>query len=150
MAEAQMGSAWKKQMSVGNGIIDSEHRNLLNMAADIESMIQKRDACTIARELEQFETWLRAHFENEEGIALSVDFDVTPNRLEHQNLLKAFQLMKGALTSGGDTFPDSTARHYYAHFLSDWLEDHITEEDMLMKPVLQTRPYDFIPDHMME
>ncbi len=145
-----MGSAWKRQMSVGNGIIDSEHRNLLDMAANIEAMIREKDVSSIAEELGQFEAWLLAHFENEEGIALSVEFDVAPNRLEHQNLLKAFQLMKDALTSGGGTFPDSTAKHYYSHFLSDWLEDHIIEEDMLMKPVLQTHPYDFIPDHMMK
>ena len=31
----------------------------------------------------------------------------------------------------------------YAQFLQDCLIKHITEEDMLLKPVLQTYPYDF-------
>ena len=35
---------------------------------------------------------------------------------------------------------------YYSYFLSEWMVEHILQEDMLMKPVLQTYPYDFKPD----
>ena len=33
----------------------------------------------------------------------------------------------------------------YSELLSDWLSNHIIEEDILMKPMLQTYPYDFKP-----
>lgn len=37
-----MGSAWKNQCDTGNAIIDSEHRNLLAMAYNIEAKINER------------------------------------------------------------------------------------------------------------
>lgn len=139
-----MGSTWKKQMSVGNAIIDSEHRNLLEMACNIEAMIKKKNASAVVQELVQFEYWLHDHFENEEEIALATNIDFTHNLQEHRNLLKEFQLLKDRLKSESNTLSDSTVLHY-SHFLSDWLESHIIEEDMLMKPILQTYTYDFTP-----
>ncbi|MDD5299993.1 MAG: hemerythrin domain-containing protein [Gallionella sp.] len=141
-----MGSAWKNQWSVGNAIIDSEHRNLLGMAYNIESMIKTESLSAIAHELEQFEYWLCDHFENEEEIARAVDFDFTNNGLAHQNLLEEFHRMTDELMSYGNMLPGSTAKRY-SHFLDEWLVVHILKEDMLMKPMLQAHAYDFIPDH---
>ena len=141
-----MGSAWKNQWSVGNAIIDSEHRNLLDMAYNIESIIKRGDISAALQELEQFEYWLCDHFENEEEIALAVDFDFTNNGLEHQSLLEEFHRMKDELMSHGNTLPDSAAKRY-SHFLDEWLVVHILKEDMLMKPMLQTHAYDFMPEH---
>jgi len=141
-----MGSAWKNQWSVGNAIIDSEHRNLLDMAYNIESIIKRGDISAALQELEQFEYWLCDHFENEEEIALAVDFDFTNNGLEHQSLLEEFHRMKDELMSHGSTLPDSAAKRY-SHFLDEWLVVHILKEDMLMKPMLQTHAYDFMPEH---
>ena len=140
-----MGSAWKNQWSVGNAIIDSEHRNLLDMAYNIESIIKRGDISAALQELEQFEYWLCDHFENEEEIALAVDFDFTNNGLEHQSLLEEFHRMKDELMSHGNTLPDSAAKRY-SHFLDEWLVVHILKEDMLMKPMLQTHAYDFMPE----
>ena len=44
---------------------------------------------------------------------------------------------------------EDTAEHY-SEFLRDWLTNHILMEDMLMKPVLQTHPYDFNPERCHE
>ena len=35
------------------------------------------------------------------------------------------------------------ATEHYVQFLRDWLIKHIAEEDLPMKPMLQTRPYGF-------
>lgn len=141
-----MGSAWKNQWSVGNAIIDSEHRNLLEMAYNIEAIIKKGDISAVLQELEQFEYWLCDHFENEEEIALAVNYDFFKNGLEHQSLLEEFHRMKDELMSYGNTLPDSAAKRY-AHFLDEWLVVHILKEDMLMKPMLEAHAYDFMPDH---
>jgi hemerythrin-like metal-binding protein len=141
-----MGSAWRNFWSVGNAIIDSEHRNLLEMAYNIEAMVKKGNIPAVLRELEQFEYSLCDHFENEEEIALAVNFDFFKNGLEHQNLLEEFHRMKDELMSYGDILPDSASKRY-AHFLDEWLVAHILKEDMLMKPFLQARPYDFMPNH---
>ena len=144
-----MGTAWKNQWSVGNAIIDAEHRNLLVMAYEIEAMIKTESLSAIAHELELFEYWLCDHFENEEEIALAIEFDFTNNGLEHQNLLEEFHRMKDELISYGNTLPANAAKRY-AHFLDEWLVVHILNEDMLMKPVLQAHSYNFMPDHKMK
>jgi len=141
-----MGSAWKNFWSVGNAIIDSEHKNLLEMAYNIESIIKKGDISAVLQELEQFEYWLCDHFENEEEIALAVNFDFFKNGLEHQNLLEEFHRMKDELMAYGNTLPASAAKRY-SHFLDEWLVAHILKEDMLMKPLLQAHAYNFIPEH---
>lgn len=141
-----MDPAWENFWSVGNAIIDSEHRNLLVMAYNIESIIKKGDIPAALQELEQFEYWLCDHFENEEEIALAVNFDFFKNGLEHQNLLEEFHRMKDELMSYGNTLPDNAAKRY-SHFLDEWLIAHILKEDMLMKPMLQAHAYDFMPDH---
>src|SRR3990167_6165557 len=136
----------RRVSTAGNRIIDSEHKNLLEMAYNIESIIKKGDISAVSHELEQFEYWLCDHFENEEEIALAVNFDFFKNGLEHQNLLEEFHRMKDELMSYGSALPDSAAKRY-AHFLDEWLVVHILKEDMLMKPMLQTHAYDFMPEH---
>lgn len=144
-----MGSAWKNQWNVGNAIIDAEHRNLLHMAYDIEAMINEGDIRTIAYDLEQFEYWLCDHFENEEEIALAIGFDFAQNGLEHRKLLNEFQRMKDELMSKNNMLSEGVAKRY-THFLDEWLVVHIINEDMLMKPMLQTHAYDFMPEHKMK
>lgn len=140
-----MKFAWENKWSVGNAIIDAEHRNLLEMAYNIEVMIGEGNISAISQELEQFGDWLCQHFENEEEIALAIHFDFERNVLEHQNLLDEFQRMRGELMSDSGGLPESTAKRY-AHFLDEWLVAHILEEDMQMKPMLQARAYNFMPD----
>ena len=137
---------WKQRLSVGNAIIDSEHRNLMASAENINAMMKAGDTSAVLKELQQFEHWQCTHFENEEKIALAVNFDVSSNSLDHQNALKKFQCMKDELISCGNILPDHAIRHY-SRFLSDWLVGHIVTEDMRMKPLLQTYPYNFMPHY---
>jgi len=47
--------------------------------------------------------------------------------------------------AGKNGLRDKESAENYAEILSDWLTNHILMEDMLMKPLLQTYPYDFKP-----
>ena len=140
-----METAWTNQLSVGNAVIDSEHQNLIVMIDRIESMIRAKNASSLPQELEQFEHYLCVHFINEEKLAQAVNFPFGKNKLEHQYVLKEFQHMKAELIAKNGIWSDGAAEHY-SHFLSDWITDHVIKEDMLMKLVLQTYPYDFKPD----
>lgn len=144
-----MSSAWKNKWNVGNAIIDSEHRNLLDMACKIGSIIKKGDISAVSQKLEQFENWLREHFKNEETIALAVGFNFTLHGLEHQNLLKELRLMKDELIFYCGMSPDTIAKQY-SRFLDEWLVSHILKEDILMKPMLQAHSYGFMPGHKTE
>lgn len=137
-----MALEWSKQLSVGNAIIDSEHKNLIVMVNSIEPIIRARDGVALSQELEQIEHWLCTHFENEERIASAVGFDFTKNKLEHQDLLKEFHRIKDELMAMNGIWSDKVAKQYFK-FLCDWIAGHVLEEDMLMKPVLQTHEYHF-------
>lgn len=137
-----MALVWSKKLSVGNAIIDSEHRNLIVMLNAIEDTFKARDKSTLSQELEQVEYWLCAHFQNEERIAAAVGFDFALNKLEHQNLLKEFQRIRDELNAMHGMWSDKVAKKYY-RYLCDWITNHVMDEDMMMKPVLQTYDYNF-------
>lgn len=137
-----MALTWSKKLSVGNAIIDSEHKNLIVMVNSIELIIKARNGVALSQEFELIEHWLRTHFENEERIASAVGFDFTKNKLEHQNLLKEFHRMQDELKAMNGMWSDKVAKQYF-QYLCDWITGHVVEEDMLMKPLLQTHEYHF-------
>lgn len=139
-----MMGAWVNELSVGNAVIDIDHKMLIVMVNGVEAMIRARDSFALPQALEQLENNLNAHFAREEKIAQAINFPFGKNKMEHQYVLKEFQNMKDELIAKDGIWSDGAAEHF-SHFLSDWITDHVLNEDMLMKPVLQTYPYDFDP-----
>lgn len=139
-----MELAWTERLSVGNAVIDSEHKILLDMINDVEQAIRRRDSVALPQVFKQLENCVRIHFANEETIARAIDFPFSHNKLEHQYVQKELQLMKEELMARNGMWSESAAEHY-SYFLSEWMVEHILKEDMLMKPLLQTYPYDFKP-----
>ena len=133
------------QFSVGNEMIDSEHRNLLKMINDVESAIRAGNSSTLPQSLKLLEDCVAVHFADEEKIAQAIGFDFTQNKLEHQYVQNELRHMVEDLVAKNGAWSESVAAHY-SFFLSEWMIEHILQEDMLMKSVLQTYPYDFKPD----
>ena len=140
-----MKPEWSTQFSVGNEMIDSEHRNLLKMINDVESAIRAGNSSTLPQSLKLLEDCVAAHFADEEKIAQAIGFDFTQNKLEHQYVQNELRHMVEDLLAKNGSWSESVAAHY-SFFLSEWMVEHILQEDMLMKSVLQTYPYDFKPD----
>lgn len=136
---------WTDDLSVGNASIDADHKKLIVMVNGLEAMIKARDGFALAQAFEQLEHYLCAHFVSEEKIAQAVNFPFDKNKREHEYVLREFMHMKNELLAKKGIWSDGAAEHY-SHFLSDWIRDHVLNEDMLLKPVLQTYPYDFKPD----
>ena len=136
---------WSDALSVGNEVIDNDHKKLIVMVNGVEAMIKARDSFALPQALEQLEHYLYVHFVIEEKIAQAVNFPFGKNKMEHEYVLKEFQNMKSELIAREGMWSDGATEHY-SHFLSDWIADHVLNEDMLLKPVLQTYPYDFKAD----
>ena len=139
-----MGLAWSERLSVGNAMIDSEHKNLLNMINEVEHAIRARDGDALIQAFKLLEDGVRVHFVHEENLAHAINFSFTQNMPEHQYVQKEFQHIKDELVDKNGMWSESAAE-YYSHFLSEWMIEHILEEDMQMKPALQNYPYDFKP-----
>ena len=136
---------WTAELSVGNAVIDAEHKNLINMANDVAHAIRARDCSALAQAFEALENWLNVHFMNEEQIALAAKFDFSNHKVKHQHWLKELRYMRDELVCKDGVWSDSAVDHF-TRSLKYWMIDkHIVDLDMQMKPVLKNHPYNFMP-----
>ena len=139
-----MALIWTNQLSVGNATLDSEHKNLIGLVNSIEHAIEKRDCAALLRTFKLLADYAHIHFANEERIAQVIDFPFAQHKLAHQHLQKELQHTGNELDAKSGTWPEYIMDHY-PQFLREWLIEHITKDDLLMKPALQSYPYDFSP-----
>jgi len=138
-----MEMTWTEQLSVGNELIDFEHRNLISLANDVIRAIQARNSSSLAQAFEQLEHWLCLHFANEEKMAQAINFDFSNHQLAQHYGLKELRFLRDLLIAKNCLWFDGAVEHF-TRFLKNWMiDDHIIRLDMRMKPVLQTRPYGF-------
>lgn len=139
-----MDLRWTEQLSVGNAMIDTEHKDLLDKINVVERAIRARDSVALSQSFKLLEDCVRMHFADEELLAQTINYPFEHNKMEHQYVQKEFQFMRDELVAKNGVWSESAAEHY-SYFLSEWMVQHILNEDMLMKPMLQTYPYDFKP-----
>lgn len=140
-----MTFTWSDKLSIGNAVVDSEHRMLIRMTNDVVHAIRARNCEILAQAFELLEHWLCVHFVNEETIARAVNFDFSRHKTAQQHSLKELQHMRDELIARDGVWSDGTVEHF-ARSLKDWvIDEHILKLDMLMKPVLQTYDYNFLP-----
>jgi hemerythrin len=137
---------WEKKLSVGNVIIDAEHRNLISMVNDANRAIETRDSLTLLHELERLENWLHTHFANEEKIAQAVDFPFARLKPAQQYSLNALRYLRDELEAKYGMWSESIAAHF-SRSLKHWIIEHITKVDMPMKTMLQAHDYNFWPGY---
>lgn len=140
-----MKLAWTKQLSVGNAVIDSDHRNLIAIVNAVIHAIGARDCDLLAQAFEKLESWLCIHFNNEALIARAVGFDFAKHLHAQQHSLKELQFMQRELMGKKGMWSDG-AVHHFTRSLKSWMIDtHIINLDMQMKPALQRSDYQYWP-----
>ena len=140
-----MEFAWTSQLSIGNAVIDSDHKNLIAKINGIVHAIKTRDRSAMPKAFDALEYWLHIHFENEEKIARVVNFDFSKHSPAQQNSLKELRQMRDGLIARKGLWHDSVADHSI-NFMKSWMIDgHIGDLDMQMKPALQAFDYKFWP-----
>lgn len=144
--EVMMKLVWKKELSVGNAVIDSEHRNLINMINEIKHAIKIGERSALLHAFMMIEQWLCTHFENEEQIARAIGFSFEQHKQMQQQALREFRYMRDELMDKGDKWPAKVANRFIRSLKSWMIDDHIIKLDMLMKPALQNYDYNFLPD----
>lgn len=140
-----MGLNWDEHLSVGNAMIDAEHKNLIVAVNSVEHAIGMGDRVALAKAFDLLDTYMRIHFRNEEKIAQAVNFSFGKNKMEHNHLLKEMMYMREQLDTKNGIWSDDLVKKY-SRFLSGWMADHIIKEDMQLKSVLEKYPYDFKSD----
>ena len=143
-----MTLVWSEELSIGNALIDTDHKNLILKTNDVVQAIKSRDASELMMAFDQLESSLNTHFVNEEKVAHAIHFSFEKNEADHKSILAILKRIKGAVASmiahkGAMT---EDAVDHYSEFLCDWLTNHVINEDMLLKPALKEYPYDYTPD----
>jgi len=137
-----MAFIWKKHLSVGNALLDDEHKKLIGLINIMEYAVEKKDCLALLAAIRQFTECLCVHFQTKSRFARVFDFDLP--MVSHQYLLNELQHTRDELEAWAGKWSEYVMDHY-PKFLRDWLIGHITEEDMAMKAILQTHPYHFEP-----
>ncbi|MDP1633309.1 MAG: hemerythrin family protein [Gallionellaceae bacterium] len=140
-----MALMWRDQLSVGNNVIDGDHKYLVEIINEVEQSLKAKNKSALAATLEKLAKYSQVHFDREERIAQAAGYTQVPTLSQsHQALMKKLEQMTVDTNAMGMEWSAETGEHFAA-FLRDWLLDHVIKEDLLMKPVLQKHSPSFDP-----
>lgn len=131
-------------LSVGNRIIDSEHKKLGGIITDIGQLILVNHVVAVEAAIRMLNDGLRYYFAVEEDIAQAVNFDFAQHRLAHITFLNKFQDITDKFMSLDGKW-SKLERNDFIDSLNGLLIQHIQEDSKPLKIVLDTYLYDFKP-----
>lgn len=124
---------WREQLSVGNDLIDSDHKYLIEIINQATVGMKSRDRTVFAAAFDNLARYSKVHFSREEQVAAAVGYPGASNLHDsHEDLLKKLDLV-GLET--GDEWTETYIKDF-SIFLRDWLINHVIKEDLLMKPFM--------------
>lgn len=128
---------WREQLSVGNNVIDEDHRYLIEIINQVEKSLAAKSRSELVKELDNLARYSLLHFEREERIAKAVGYaQVDHLSSSHESLMKNLDKVRVEFDAAGQEWSTEAAEHF-TKFLRGWLIEHVIKEDLLMKPVLQ-------------
>jgi len=131
-----MALQWRQQLSVGNDLIDSDHKYLIEIINLAAQALRARDRAALNLAIDKLSSYSQAHFSREELLATAAGYPAVARlNLSHQALLEVLAGLKHEI---GEHWTDAVGDRTAA-FLRDWLVNHVIKEDMLMKPYLSKR-----------
>lgn len=137
-----MGLVWREQLSVGNDVIDSDHKHLIEIINLVERSLKTINRGELTVALGSLTRYSKEHFDREEKIASAAGYmQVSRLHQSHEQLLKKIDQMQQEI---GEVWTASAVEHFTA-LLRDWLINHVIKEDLLLKPVLKKHPPKFNP-----
>ncbi len=154
-----MAIYWTPRMSVGNVVLDGDHRYLFALVNIVELCLNNPGARHQLRTaMEHLMEYTREHFTREEKLQIRVQYaKYGEHRAEHQEIIEQLQSIWDRLfpdTSRAESSPDSdtTAAEHPAELseqeaqelvglLRHWIVDHVLKTDIQMRPLLSRFPH---------
>jgi hemerythrin len=126
-----MGLQWRDQLSVGNDLIDADHKYLIELINRAEASMKGMNRAELVTVLDELGHYGQTHFEREEMIAKAVGYPQFDQLHDaHTQLVASLGKVKTEL---GDSWSEE-AQIQFTVFLRDWLIQHVIKEDIPMKP----------------
>ena len=119
-----MGILWDEKWSIGNKLIDSQHKTLVKLVNDL---VFSSDEKGIPAALSFLVNYTATHFKDEEALQKSCGF---PGYIRHKELHRELTVTVGKLVAeyqkAGST---AKLKHSLDKVLASWLINHIEVED---------------------
>lgn len=131
-----MSIAWRDAMSVGNEMVDNDHKHLIDMINQFEEAISRSyiDHKKIGKVLLGLVDYTGEHFAREEQLQMSVQYPFYDSHCRaHREVLRKLATVLTAYTQAQGVERDQMVRDI-TDFLKEWLVDHIIQSDLRMKP----------------
>ena len=127
---------WSDKLSVGVQSIDNQHTLLIDTLNELHAAMMKGQARAVAGDiLKKLVEYTRDHFAAEEAMMESAKYPaLASHQLAHRELTKKVEEYLGRLEGG-----DITLGIHLMSFLSDWLTNHIQDEDRKLAAFLRTK-----------
>ena len=137
-----MGLVWREQLSVGNDVIDSDHKHLIEIINLVERSLKTINRSELTVAFGSLIQYSKEHFDREEKIASAAGYmQVSHLHQSHEQLLRKIDQMQQKI---GEVWTEAAVEHFTA-LLRDWLINHVIKEDLLMKPMLKKHSPKFNP-----
>lgn len=118
---------WKNYYSIGNELIDKEHKHLFDIANEAFAESPKgKQKEKIKRLIHELYEYMKEHFVHEEELMESVNY---PKLEEHKKIHKDIELEVHSFIKSMPTMSIDEIQTTLALFLEHWLVGHIVYED---------------------
>ena len=129
-----MALEWREQLSVGNDLIDADHKYLIEIINLAERGLMGKDRVALAGALDTLGRYSKMQFFREETIATAAGYPQADQlHSAHEALMTTLATIKAEI---GDEW-EAPAVARISVFSRAWLINHDVKEDLLMKPFLK-------------
>ncbi len=125
---------WKDEYSVHVQVIDNQHRKILYLLNNINNAVQSNNDYSLKENLASLKEFAKYHFEFEEKILLKYGYDIGDHANKHETVLQQLNEIHNNVIK--DEHYD---RNELLEFLSNWVEDHIIQEDQQYSSYLNSK-----------
>ncbi|THB74147.1 MAG: hypothetical protein D6B25_14055 [Desulfobulbaceae bacterium] len=124
---------WSESLEIGNPLVDSEHRYLVQLLNNLHDQFEAgKEAISLAKVFSHLAQYVRVHFENEEALMVSIDYQgLEEHRLEHKKLMEQAMELSEDYMEGEQSVTAETL-----DFLRNWAVNHIAGSDMKLKGLI--------------
>ncbi len=130
-----MPIVWRNKMSIGEPMIDSDHKQLIELLNSYEDAVNSRDLALLKSTFAGLLKYTETHFNREESLMQAIHYKGYQDHHEaHLDLIDELHTFHKQIMSktGHIDLPE------VSRFLHDWLVNHVLNEDMKLKPLLES------------
>ncbi len=127
---------WNETLSVGNTMIDNQHKELINrINALVEAMSKGKGKEEVSKVVDFLGSYIIKHFTSEEALMQRFNYpDVAAHKREHTAFVEDFKKFKAEFQKTGTS---SMLAIRAQKWLSTWLFNHISKVDRMLASFLK-------------